>query len=102
MAINLFQWLNAGQGAFQKNDGSKEQRLYDMANLVKHTASAVESGQCGDADTVPLWLTNDGLRSFGLFVTYAEASEILIDVSALADDYQDPHSLREKWKQERS
>jgi hypothetical protein len=99
MAIDLFRWLNQGQGAFQKNDGSKEQRLYEIANLVKHTASAVTSGQCGEADTVPLWLTNDGLHSFGLFVTYAEAFEILIDVSALADDYQDPYSLRVKWKE---
>lgn len=99
MAIDLFRWLNQGQGTFQKNDGSKEQRLYEIANLVKHTASAVTSGQCGEADTVPLWLANEGLHSFGLIVTYAEASEILIDVAALADDYQDPHSLREKWKE---
>lgn len=98
MAIDLFRWLNEGQGAFQKNDGSKEQRLYEIANLVKHTAKAVTSGQCGEANTVPLWLANDGVRSFSLIVTYAEAAEILIDVSVLADDYQDPHSLREKWK----
>jgi len=97
MATDLFRWLNEGQGAFQKNDGSKEQRLNEIANLVKHTASAVTSGQCGEADTVTLWLANDGKRSFGLIVSYAESSEILIDVSKLADDYQDPHSLREKW-----
>jgi hypothetical protein len=96
MATDLFRWLNEGQGAFQKNNGSKEQRLNEIANLVKHTASAVTSGQCGEADTVTLWLANDGKRSFGLIVSYAESSEILIDVSKLADDYQDPHSLREK------
>ena len=97
MSIDLFRWLNEGLGLFQKNDGSKEQRLYEIANLIKHTASAMTSGQCGEADTVPLWLANDGICSFGLIVTYAESSEILIDVSTLADDYQDPHSLREKW-----
>jgi|LakMenE18May11ns_1017448.scaffolds.fasta_scaffold9690174_2 hypothetical protein len=86
MATDLFRWLNEGQGAFQKNDGSKEQRLNEIANLVKHTASAVTSGQCGEADTVTLWLANDGKRSFGLIVSYAESSEILIDVSKLADD----------------
>jgi hypothetical protein len=36
------------------------------------------------------------MRSFSLIVTYAESSEILIDVSKLAEDYEDPHSLREK------
>jgi hypothetical protein len=98
MAIDLFHWLNQGQGAFAKNDGSKEQRLYEIANLVKHTASAVSSGQCTESDTVPLWLSNRGLHSFNLSVTYAEASEILVDVAVLADDYQDPHSLRDKWR----
>lgn len=98
MAIDLFCWLNQGQGAFAKNDGSKEQRLYEVANLIKHTASAVSSGQCTESDTVPLWLSNQGLHSFNLSVTYAEAAEILIDVAVLADDYQDPYSLREKWR----
>lgn len=97
MAMDLFRWLNQDEGAFRKNDGSKEQRLYDIANLMKHTASAVSSGQCTEADTVPLWLANDGLRSFGLVISYKEASEVLADVSKLADEYQDPHSLREKW-----
>lgn len=45
---------------------------------------------------MPLWLANDGIRSLGLIVTYAESSEILIDVSKLAEDNEDPHSLREK------
>ena len=72
MSIDLFRWLNEGLGLFQKNDGSKEQRLYEIANLIQHTASAITSGQCGEADTVPLWLANDGICSFGLIVTYAE------------------------------
>jgi hypothetical protein len=99
MAIDLFRWLNQDVGAFQKNDGSKEQRLYEMANLIKHTASAVRSGQCSVSDTIPLWLANDGLRSFSLLVTYSEVSDILRDISNLADDYQDPYSLRDKWSE---
>jgi hypothetical protein len=98
MAIDLFRWLNQGQGVFAKNDGSKEQRLYDAANLIKHTASAVTSGQCKVSDTVPLWLSNHGLHSFDLSLTYAEASEVLADLSVLADDYQDAHSLRDKLR----
>lgn len=98
MAIDLFRWLNQGQGAFAKNDGSKEQRLYDIANSVKHTASAVSSGHCKESDTVPLWLENAGLRSFSLSVSFLEASEVLADICVLADDYQDPYALREKWK----
>lgn len=98
MAIDLFRWLNHGQGAFSKNDGSKEQRLYEIANVIKHTASAVASGQCKQQDTIPLWLSADGLQSYELSVTYAESAEVLADVAVLADDYQDPHLLREKCR----
>ena len=97
MAIELFKWLNQGEGAFVKNDGSKEQRLYEIANLVKHTAKAVNSGQCQDTDVLPLWLCNEGLCSFGVNLSFIEASDVLTDVATLADDYQDPMSLKEKW-----
>jgi hypothetical protein len=97
MVIDLFRWLNEGTGAFEKNDGSKEQRLYEIANLIKHTASAVNSGQCPESGTIPMWLENDGIHSFETSVTFQEASEILADVCNLANDYQDPRSLREKW-----
>ena len=100
MAIDLFRWLNQGIGAFEKNDGSKEQRLYEMANLIKHTASAVNSWQCPESGTIPLWLSNTGLHSFESSITFQEASEILADVCCLAEDYQDPHSLREKWSKD--
>jgi hypothetical protein len=101
MALDLFRWLNQGEGAFKKNDGTKEQRLYDIANCVKHTAGKVDSGQCGPSDTVPLWLTNHGFSSFGLHVTYREAANVLSDLSKLAEEYQDPHSMREKILRDR-
>ena len=101
MVTDLFRWLNQGVGAFKKNDGSKEQRLYEMANLIKHTASAVDSGQCPESGTIPLWLGNDGLHSFTSSVSFQEASEILVDVCSLADNFQDPRSLREKWSRDK-
>jgi len=94
MAIDLFRWLNGGEGAFKKNDGSKEQRLYTIANHVKHTASCVESGQCQDIHTIPLWLTNEKIMSFEVYVTYVEASEVLCDIGKLADEYQDPYTFK--------
>jgi hypothetical protein len=96
MPIDLFKWLNQEVGAFSKNDGSREQRLYDIANLVKHTASAVRSGQCKPEHTLPLWLTNEGLSSFGLAVTYQEAAAVLGDIARLADAMQDPTTFRER------
>lgn len=93
MAFDLFRWLNDGAGAFKKNDGSPEQRLYTIANQVKHLSSCVESGQCSDADVVPLWLTNTGLNSFGSSVTFNEVTEVVRDLARLADRLQDPLSF---------
>lgn len=96
MAMDLVRWLNQGQGVFSKNDGSKEQRLYGMANLVKHTASAVDSGQCKQSDTLPLWLSNQGLNCFDYALTYSEGSEILRELALGAEKLEDPQRTHEK------
>jgi hypothetical protein len=90
MATDLFKHLNSNIGAFAKNDGSPEQRLYDIANQVKHTAGCLASGQCTDKDTVPLWLSNAGLNSFGIAVSYAEAAGVMSAIARLAERLQDP------------
>ena len=64
MNMDQFRWMNQGTGVFQKKDGSKEYRIYHIANLIKHTHTTVASGQCKDSDTLPLWLQRDGLYSF--------------------------------------
>jgi hypothetical protein len=95
IAMDLFRWLNDGTGAFVKNDGSMESRLYTIANQIKHTASCVESGQCRPEHTVPLWLTAGGLESFDdLRVSYDEAAQVLRDICRLADRVQDPGAMR--------
>lgn len=99
MAIDLLKSLQ-GFDVFKRNDGSKEERLYKMANIVKHTSKAVNSGQCPASGTIPLWLSNDGLCSFGFVVSFQEASEVLDGICNLANDLQDPHLCREKWSQE--
>lgn len=96
IAMDLFRWLNAGVGAFQKGDGSKEQRIYSIANEVKHTVGAVDAGRCKPEHTVPLWLTNEGLHSFEFGVSWAEAAEVLSDISKFADAIQDPLTCKEK------
>ena len=93
MAIDLFRWLNSGEGAFQRGDGSAEFRLYTIANHIKHTAACVESDQCLPDHTVPLWLSSAGLQSFGHSVSYQEASEILRAICRLADKLQNPGAL---------
>jgi len=100
MAIDLYNWFSRPERAFGKNDGSKEQRLYTIANHVKHVGSCVDSGQCTEQDTLPLWLANDGLRSFGVTVSFGEVSEVLVAVAALADLLQDPLAARDTASKE--
>jgi hypothetical protein len=100
MVIDLFRHLNDGKGAFNKNDGSPEQRLYTIANQIKHTASCIASGQCTEKDILPLWLRNNRLESFGLSVTFNEAAQVLTGVSKLADKLQDPNGSAESTNDE--
>jgi hypothetical protein len=95
MALDLIRWMGDGTGVFSENDGSSEFRLYSMANQVKHVASCVRSGQCGPNESVPLWLTNTGLRSYSHSLSYAEAADVLRRMAELADQLQDPRGFVE-------
>jgi hypothetical protein len=90
IAIELYNWFSRPERAFEKNDASPEQRLYSIANHVKHVASCADSGQLSEQDIVPLWLSNRGLESLKTYVTFAEAGGVLHDIAAIADILQDP------------
>jgi hypothetical protein len=92
ICMDLFRWINLRIGAFEKNDGSKEQRLYTIGNQVKHLASCVDSEQC-DREALPLWITAAGLHSFKVNATYEETAEVLSAICTLADELQDPLSF---------
>jgi hypothetical protein len=62
MVVDLYVKLGDGRKLFQKNDGSCSFRLYTIGNKVKH----LSPDEYGPADTVPLWLSNVGLHSFGV------------------------------------
>lgn len=90
MALELYKSMNDGNAAFQSSDGSPEYRLHKIGNQIKHAPDYVNSGRHVQEDTLPLWLSNNGLESFGRSVTYAEAAAILTDMSNLAALVQDP------------
>lgn len=92
MAVDLLRRLK-GEDLFKKGDGSITERLYQMGNQIKHLASCTGSGQMEDDDASPLWLTNSGLASFGIEVTFEEASELLGDLAEIAEQLQDPRSF---------
>lgn len=88
--IDLFKWLNKDVGAFLKNDGSKEQRLYEVGNCVKHLPSCVRSGQCTADHSMPLWVDSGGIRTFSHSVAFGDACDVLMDFCILCDEMQDP------------
>ena len=96
MAYDLYKWLSKSSGAFSKNDGSSAFRLYTITNQIKHLSSCVNSGQCGHNDTIPLWLSNSGLHSFNISLSFLEAAEELRALSMLANDLQDAKSFVEQ------
>jgi hypothetical protein len=91
IAMDLYKKINGGVGSFEKNDGSKENRLYEMGNKAKHLPSDVLTA----GNTVPIWLDKMGLKSVNLTVTFDEAGTVLGDVCALAEQLQDPISFRD-------
>lgn len=94
MAIDLLVAFGDGTPVFTKKDGSREERLYTMANQLKHHASCIASAQAPPDHTVPLWLSNEGLNSFDCLVTYYDAAGVLRELANAAETLKDPRGVR--------
>lgn len=85
--------LKAFKGrAFAKGDGSVEERLNNLYNQMKHVESRIECGQMLPDATVPVWLTNDGIKSTDAFMTYEETADVLKQISTWADTLMNPQT----------
>ena len=76
--------------AFEKNDGSVEQRLNALYNQMKHVESRIENGQMIPGATVPVWLENLGLCSIDTRMTYVETGDVLKDLAKYANALMNP------------
>ena len=81
--------------AFEKDDGSVEQRLNALYNQMKHVESRIESGQIIAGVTVPVWLENEGLCSIDTRMTYAETAEVLKDLAKYANALMNPKTAKD-------
>jgi hypothetical protein len=79
-----------GKQAFTKGDGSEEQRAYDIATKIKHWGSFVNSPSRDDDYTIPMWLSNQGLHSHGLALSYSEFTAVTREVANAAHELQNP------------
>jgi hypothetical protein len=76
--------------AFEKSDGSLEQRLNALYNQMKHVESRIDNAQMIAGATVPVWLENEGLRSLDTNLTYLETAEVLKEIAKYADALSNP------------
>jgi hypothetical protein len=83
------------KAVFIDDDGTPEQRAYVMANSVKHWGSDIFASRHAEEDTVPLWLTNSGLRTRLHEITYRELANLVSEVATAAGGLQDPKSFAE-------
>jgi tRNA(Ser,Leu) C12 N-acetylase TAN1 len=96
MVVEVFNKIESLVGSsnrvFCNGDDSPEDRLYFIANNVKHAAKKIAQRKASEAESLPLWLSNAGINSYEQrSVSFSEVAEILRDVGALADDLQNPN-----------
>ena len=84
---------------FEKKSGSALERLNALYNQMKHVESRIECGQIPIGATVPVWLTNEGLKSADAALSFPETGEILAVIAAWADALEDPKTARGKVEQ---
>jgi hypothetical protein len=85
---------------FKKNDGSVEERLFRLYNKTKHSEGTIRARNLPKNATIPLWLTNNGLRSKDTQLSYVETTEILKDLAKWAQILQDPLTIVEKLRKD--
>lgn len=84
--------------AFEKNDGSTEQRLNMLYNQSKHAESCIERGVFPIGSTLTVWLECEGLCSVTTRLTYFETGEILSGLARYADILQNPETAAEQMR----
>jgi hypothetical protein len=84
-----------GVRAFAPNDGSLSQRLHRLYNQTKHVESMIADGNMAADSTLPVWLTNDGIQSNEVAVTFDELADILENIILWARRFRDPAAMKE-------
>jgi hypothetical protein len=84
---------------FERHDQSVEHRLNLFYNATKHVESRIAAGQILPDATMPVWLTNDGLKCTDAILTYEETAEVLRFISNWADSVVDPRELSKQLEE---
>lgn len=77
--------LNNGHRNFEPGDNTAGCRAYRMAQAIQAWSTPSRRLTPGDQDTVPLWLTNTGLHTRNLSLSFRELSR-LIEENCISSD----------------
>lgn len=95
VAFDLIVKLNENRKQFAKGDGSKEERIHEMQNEIKHCGGSIFGGHWSETNTIPVWLSNEGISSHNYQITFSELASLVSDAANLANDLQDPQKYLE-------
>jgi hypothetical protein len=83
--------------AFQRDDGSVEQRLNLLYNASKHLEKRIAAGQILPDTVSPTWLSNRGLECTDGFLSWEETAEVLREIAMWADVFVEPATAARKF-----
>jgi hypothetical protein len=82
--VDVYNKLVSPAKAFNKNDGSVDQRAYEIANSIKHAGGGTVT------HTVPMWLTNHGFQTENHSITYEELAQLITQAGQFVQQLIDP------------
>lgn len=82
-----------------QGDGSVEERTWGLWTTIKHHLTGIKDGKLHDELTIPVWLSNQGMRSAEWTVSFSEFAESVMNMADLAEELVDPLSFDSKNRQ---
>jgi len=71
---------------FTKNDGSSIDRLNKLYNVSKHYDGTISSGHIEELNTIPIWITNQGIKSIKDSLDFYEFHAMLGEMELIANE----------------
>lgn len=75
-----------GNKLFTRNDGSSIDKLNKLYNVSKHYDGAISNGFIEELNTIPIWITNEGIKSNNISLDYHELHEMMNEMEFIANE----------------
>jgi hypothetical protein len=81
--------------SFDEDEDVKKIRA--ISNRIKHVAEDIHGGKHTDL-TIPMWLTENGLKTSDAEISFDDVSECLLSLVKIIDELQNPRLLLDKHR----